>query len=348
QTAFLLVACALVACSSKRNGADGSDADQDATPAAQTSGYLGERPSDESDKAERAQPPGESVLSVTDGLIWYKASGEGQRGTPVILIHDGPGGSSFPQKPLEALSDERPVIRYDQLGSGKSQRVLDVSLYVLPNFVSDLELLRLHRRYQKVHLVGQGWGALVALEYYHSHPDHVASLTLGSPTLSYPALVKRADQLVASLPDSMPLAIRRGQRERFRASDDYQRAISTFYRTYVLRRYVRADLDSMAGFANDSIYNFMHGPDEATITGTLRAYDATPQLRTVRVPVLFTVGEFDEVDSVMARQFAALTPNARVVVFKGAAHFPMWEAPEEMVRELRDFLRRADALDQRR
>src|SRR5260221_4333657 len=101
----------------------------------------------------------------------------------------------------------------------------------------------------------------------------------------------------------MALAIQRGQRERFRTSDDYQRAISTFYQTYVLRRYIRADLDSMFVFPNDSIYNFLHGPDEATINGTLRTYDATPHLRTVRLPVRFTVWDFDDIDIGMARHF---------------------------------------------
>ncbi|MEO7474442.1 MAG: hypothetical protein ABIY46_03825 [Gemmatimonadales bacterium] len=38
----------------------------------------------------------------------------------MILLHGGPGYSSFYLKPFEALADERPVVRYDQLGGGKS------------------------------------------------------------------------------------------------------------------------------------------------------------------------------------------------------------------------------------
>src|SRR4029078_4789438 len=37
-----------------------------------------------------ARPAGESMLPVPDGKIWYKKSGTGT-GTPLILLHGGPG-----------------------------------------------------------------------------------------------------------------------------------------------------------------------------------------------------------------------------------------------------------------
>ena len=36
---------------------------------------------------------------------------------------------------------------------------------------------------------------------------------------------------------------------------------------------------------NEGIYNYMQGPSELTITGTLKTYDATPFLKNVTVPV---------------------------------------------------------------
>lgn len=52
-----------------------------------------------------ALPAGESMLPVPDGKIWYKKSGTGG-GTPLILVHGGPGFNSFYLKPLEALGSE--------------------------------------------------------------------------------------------------------------------------------------------------------------------------------------------------------------------------------------------------
>src|SRR3989442_11902442 len=54
--------------------------------------------------------PGEAMLRVADGSIWYRISGTG-RGTPVILLHGGPGYSSYYMKPFEALGDDRRVVR---------------------------------------------------------------------------------------------------------------------------------------------------------------------------------------------------------------------------------------------
>jgi pimeloyl-ACP methyl ester carboxylesterase len=58
-------------------------------------------------------------LAVHGGEIWYRVVGGGP-GLPVLLLHGGPGVSSYHMKPLEALGDERLVVRYDQLGSGRS------------------------------------------------------------------------------------------------------------------------------------------------------------------------------------------------------------------------------------
>ena len=91
-------------------------------------------------------------------------------------------------------------------------------------------------------------------------------------------------------------------------------ALAEFYGKYVWRHPVQADLDSLMSTVNESIYNYMQGPSEFTITGTLKRYDGTPLLKGVTVPTLFTVGEFDEADPPTIRRFAKMTPGAQVVV----------------------------------
>ena len=69
----------------------------------------------------RPTPPIEGYVNVPGGKIYYARMGNGP-GTPLIVIHGGPGSSSYGLKAFAALGDERPVIRYDQLGSGKADR----------------------------------------------------------------------------------------------------------------------------------------------------------------------------------------------------------------------------------
>lgn len=295
--------------------------------------------------AEKPNPrlvPGEYKLAVDGGNIWYKISGSG-KGTPVILLHGGPGFSSFYMKSLEDLSDERPVIRYDQLGAGKSDNVSDTALFTFEHFVAELDSLRSYLGVDKVHILGHSWGTMLGIEYYRAHPTHVASLTFGSAVFDVPAYANRARELLKTLPDSTQLAITRSEAAGQFDSPAYQSAISQFYELYVWRRPVQADLDSTFATVNMGIYMYMQGPSEFTITGTFKDYNVTSFLPQITVPTLFTVGEFDEVGPALVKSFADKVTGARYAVLPGAAHITTWDAREEMNKAVRDFLRSADS-----
>jgi proline iminopeptidase len=285
--------------------------------------------------------PGEAYLPVPDGRIWYKKTGAGAA-TPVIFLHGGPGYNSFYLKSLEALGDDRPVIRYDQLGGGRSGPMTDTSQMTIAHFVRELDSLRAALGYDRVHLLGHSWGTILGFEYYRAHPEHVASLTLASAALDIPTWERNARRLVRTLSDSAQRAIEVREAEQKFDAPDYQHALEEFYGKYVWRHPVEADLDSTIRMANMRIYNYMQGPSEFTITGTLKTYDVTPLLKTIRVPTLYTVGEFDEADPPTIRRFASLTPGATVEVIPGAAHITTWDNPEAMLRVVRRFLRKVD------
>jgi proline iminopeptidase len=107
------------------------------------------------------------------------------------------------------------------------------------------------------------------------------------------------------------------------------------------------DLDSSFASFNQSIYLYMQGPSEFTITGTLKGYDATSFLPAIRVPTLMTVWEFDEVRPELVQRHAALVPGARYELPAGAAHPTSWDARESNLRVVRDFLRSADSTQTR-
>jgi proline iminopeptidase len=289
-----------------------------------------------------ALPVGEARLAVPGGNIWYKVSGAGT-GTPVILLHGGPGLNSYYLKPLEALGADRPVVRYDQLGGGKSDRISDTTMFTIAHFVAELDRLRAHLGYERVHLVGHSWGTILGLEYYAAHSDRVASLTLASPALNMPAWERNTRRLLKTLPDSTQRIIREAEQAGTFDSPAYQAANGEFYARYVFLRPVPADLDSSLTQMNQAIYGYMQGPSEFTITGTLKAYDGTPRLKSVRVPVLFTVGEFDEADPATVRRHASLTPGAEVVVIDSAAHITTWDNPDATLTAIRSFLTRSEA-----
>jgi proline iminopeptidase len=194
-----------------------------------------------------------------------------------------------------------------------------------------------------VHIYGHSWGTMLAMEYYRAHPEAVASLTLASAALDSHAWSAHASELVATLPDSMVRAVEAREAEGNFDAPDYQAALMEYYSRYVWQRPVPADLDSLMATYSAAVYGYMWGPSEFTATGTLKDFDATPLLAGVTVPVLYTVGEFDEAGPDNTRRFAAMTPNSRFVMIPGAAHITAWDNPSADVAAVRAFLRDVDA-----
>ena len=108
--------------------------------------------------------PGQGFIDVPGGPVWYKVSGTGD-GLPLLTLHGGPGGTSCGNSLLESLGDERPVIRYDQLGTGRSGRPDDLSLWEVDRFVEALHTLRHELGLERFHLYGHSWGGALAAAY---------------------------------------------------------------------------------------------------------------------------------------------------------------------------------------
>ena len=288
-----------------------------------------------------ALSPGEGRLRVDGGRIWYRVAGAG-RGVPVILLHSGPGLNSYALKSLEELGNDRPVVRYDQLGGGKSDNLNDTTKMNIARFVAELEALRAQLGYDKVHLIGHAWGATLALEYSRAHPEHVVSMTLAGARLDMPSWKTGVQRLVASLPDSSRKAVAASEADGHFNSPEYRAAIADYFQRFMWRKPVVDDVDSASQHVDQILFEYMHGPSEFTVLGTLKDYDATPFLNEVKVPTLYVVGEFDEALPSLVRKYVSLTPGARYSSIAGAAHFISWDNPVATTMVIRDFLGSVD------
>ena len=79
----------------------------------------------------------EGFISVEGGKVWYQIVGSVDA-VPLLIIHGGPGYPHDYLEPLAKLAEERPVIFYDQLGCGKSERASDSSLWKMERFVKEV------------------------------------------------------------------------------------------------------------------------------------------------------------------------------------------------------------------
>jgi proline iminopeptidase len=288
---------------------------------------------------------GEGFTYVPGGKIWYKVTGIG-KGIPVVLLHGGPGSSSFYLKPFEELGNERQVIRYDQLGGGKSTFITDTSMFNIEHFVFELDSLRRAFGISKWNVLGHSWGTILALEYYLKYPDNVASLSFASACFDIPAFTNHARELLKNLPDSLQNAVNNAEKTGNFQDPAYIIASNKFTELYLMRKPVKADADSISATFNGGLYFYMQGPSEFTITGTLKDYNSCKYLKKIKIPTLFTVGEFDEVGPDLVKNFANKVSGSKYVEFPNSAHITIWDATEENIKVVRDFLLSVDTLYQ--
>lgn len=290
----------------------------------------------------RGLSPSEGYVEVSGGRVWYRIVGSGTR-TPLLVLHGGPGAPSYYLKPLAGLGNERPVVFYDQLGAGHSDKPTDTSLWRVERFVEELGQVRKALGLHEVHLFGHSWGAMLAVDYMLTHPKGVQSLILASPALSVPRWLADADSLKATLPDSIQRVIARHEATGTTDSPEYQTAVMEYYRRFLARREPWSpDIESTFAQLSTSVYGTMWGPSEFKATGTLRDYDRTDRLAEIRVPTLFTAGRFDEATPGTVDYYHHLVAGSEFVVLNRSAHLTMQDEPEEYVAVLRGFLRRVE------
>lgn len=268
------------------------------------------------------------------GRVWYQIVGKG-KGAPLVVLHGGPGYPHDYLEPLEDLADERSVIFYDQLGCGNSDRTNDPALWTVENFVIELQKIVQFLKLKKYHVLGQSWGAALAVAFALKKPKGLLSLILADPYISTPEWMADAKRLIKSLPKSMG-KILLGKAD---DSEEYKNASKEYYARFVTR--LDSQPEAMACMnkkANRKIYSYMWGSKEHLVSGTLKNFSQTDRLSEIKVPVLLLAGRYDGATPETLAHFNAFFPNAQSHIFEQSAHFPHWNEREEYMKVVRKFL----------
>lgn len=288
----------------------------------------------------RADPlPGQGFIDVPGGPVWYSVAGTGP-GIPLMVLHGGPGGRICGYSRLDALGDQRPIVRYDQLGSGRSGRPNDLSLWTVERFVEELHVVRQELGLEQMHLLGHSWGGALAAAYVLAKgTDGIASVILSSPLLSTPLWIDDANYLRSLLPADVQKTLTEHEEAGTTDSEEYQAASDVFYERHV-RGGERVDSPAECDGAPSGrfVYEYMWGPTEFHATGTLIDFDVTDRLEEIDVPVLFIAGEFDEARPERVAEFQKLVPGAKMTVILDAAHGTLSRKPDEYRKVVESFL----------
>lgn len=289
--------------------------------------------------SEYRQADETKMIDVPGGRVAVYSYGQSRE--VLLCLHGGPGCTcDYVRDSHCFLADQGyRVVVFDQLGSGRSDRPSDRSLWNIPRFVEEVEAVRHALGLGKVHLLGQSWGTWLGTEYCLKYLDNVKTYIIANGSGSVPQTIAELNRLRADLGAETVAMMLRHEAEGSTDHPEYAAAVTILYHRHLCRAdpWPLAVKRSTEGI-NMDVYGTMWGPNEFCCIGTLKHWDRLPDMHRITVPCLIMNGAHDELTPNCAMSMQRALPDARTRIFKNSSHMPFWEEPNSYFPTLLDFL----------
>jgi proline-specific peptidase len=279
---------------------------------------------------------------------WYRFVGQlNSPVTPLLALHGGPGSTHHYFGPLEGLASERPVVVYDQIGCGKSDRPQDIE-WSVDVFRDEVAALRDQLGLERIHLLGTSWGGMLAQEHVLSGAQGIVSLVLSSTLANLALWNEEQLKLRAALPPDVIEVLDRHEQAGTYDDSEYEQAMEAYFDRHFYRGpKPRAEIERWREERAPGVYLAMQGPNEWTVTGALRGWDVRGRLVDIHIPTLVVRGRYDMCTPAVARTLVEGIAGAQEVVLEHSSHTPVLEESERYLEVVSGFLEDAEATAQR-
>lgn len=279
-----------------------------------------------------------------------------KKAVPVIFLQGGPGGfitDSNIQTLGKLSEDGYDIYLYDQVGSGHSERLDDITEYTADRHKKDLEAIVAKIGSDKVILIGQSWGAILATLYIADNSLKVEKAIFTGPG---PIAPFNDEILKLSAPDSLDLkepAFNNSMANR-EASNMRTKITSFMATTNGKKMMTDKEADDFQTYLNDKLNKATVAdinnakPAEAgggyyaqimTYHSLFSVKDPRPALKGLPIPILVLKGQYDNQKWGAAKEYLDLFPNHKLVIVKDAGHSISTEQPAIYLNEIRSFLK---------
>ncbi len=294
-----------------------------------------------------ALPGNEGYIPFKGYRTWYQSIGDSTNDAerpPLLALHGGPGAPHDYLENMAKLAEHgRRVIFYDQLGCGRSDMTGKPEMYTVSLFLEELGEVRRTLGLERIHLLGQSWGGMLAMEYALTQPKGVASLLIESSPASIPLWVSEANRLREELPPEVQATLLKHEADGTTDSPEYQQAMMVFYDRHVCRvsplpEFVQRTFATIS----PEVYETMNGPSEFHVIGTLKNWDITSRLGEIKLPTLLLSGRHDEATpTIMARVHSGIR-GSEWVIFEQSSHMSHVEEEARWLEVVNEWLSRYD------
>lgn len=289
--------------------------------------------------AEFDKPDAVSEIAIGPHRVTSYSWGEGEE--VVFLLSGGPGlPCRYLVDPHLRLVDKGyRVVSYDQLGTGRSDRPSDASLWHVARFAQEVETVRKALELERFHLIGHSWGGWLGMEYAVTFPNALASFVIADSAADIPHLVSELNRLRGGLGIETVRMMQRREAEGSIDHEEYKAAITLLNYRHLCRldRWPEALMQSVAEWNMDP-YLEVQGPNEFLYVGNLKDWSRLEDMAGFTRPCLILNGAHDEMTPACALRMHNSIPNSEVAIFPNSAHCPFYEEPEAYFARLEAFL----------
>jgi proline iminopeptidase len=275
-------------------------------------------------------------VHTVDVELGYETFGVLGAEIPIVAVNGGPGLSHayMMQNDLwQRVAAHRLVVLYDQRGTGSSKQVQPNAAQTMEAQVADLDALRKALALDKIAVLGDSYGGMIAMAYGAAHPEHVARLILSdSAAPSWKGLVHL-------LPSVFPDTEEAGEADAKKLASDPEAAAKAGFINHMRMMFYSTDRrDAFLAHAADLGVMPQVG---AAVHKATENIDLTPKLADFKFPTLVITGRYDmNVAPLTAWRMAHAIPAAQLVFFEKSGHLPAYEEPDKYIQVLEAFLKR--------
>lgn len=284
-------------------------------------------------------------INVGDAELYVEEEG---KGTPLILINGGPGGTHHYFHPWFSLAKKYArVIYYDQRGCGLSDFEPGEEGYSVQQAVDDLDAIRQALNIDKWVLLGYSYGGFLAQFYTISHPENVAGLILmgASTGMDVDTGKSRQEQFKSEEEKARLKEIRSELQPMFKQKnltrEKYMQLM--LYNNYIngdwkRQHFYKPSPERLSQFA---LYEWVNDVDfNGIMNRSMGKVDLTGAFENNPIPTLILEGKWDltwgkEKPQILKENH----PKARMILFEDAGHAIYNEKPERFFTVLRDFIK---------
>jgi len=271
------------------------------------------------------------------------------KGTPLVLINGGPGGTHHYFHPWFSRANKYArIFYYDQRGCGLSDWEPGEEGYSVDQAVQDLEKMRIALGIDKWVVLGYSYGGFLAQYYTVNFPENVAGLILlgSSPGVWKDTGRSRQNEFLSDEERQKKREISRFLAEFVK---DKNMSRSEFVNLVVYNNFLNGDWKrqhfykpSPERLSQIGLYEWVQDENfNSTMSGSYQRINLEGAFERNPIPTLILEGKYDLTWGEIKRDILKKNhPAARMVVFENAAHGIYDEESDRFFAELRNFIRK--------